>query len=132
MSDIWRGTYAAIPASVRMVGMYPCAFLAGRLVLGEDERGIFRNALHELGLSLMALPDPRPAAPAQLAAEVAKELRQTHGIRAMVDGKCGVSIGGYYYDMVCKEHWTPLGPIAIAAEIKKLECARAMQDAGDV
>ncbi len=132
MNDIWRGTYAAIPASVSMIGMYPCAFLAGRLALGEDERGIFRNALHELGLSLMALPDPRPADFAQLAAEVARELRKTHGIRAMESGKFGVFVGLYYYDMACKEHWTPLGPIAIASEIKKLECARAMQDAGDV
>lgn len=77
------------------------------------------------------MPDHRPADPVQLATEVARELRKTHGIRAMRSHRSGVFVGEYYYDMACKEEWTPLGPIAIAAEIKKLEAIRAMQDAGD-
>lgn len=75
--------------------------------------------------------DERPSDVAQLAAEVARELRKTHGIRAMRHHKNGVFVGEYYYDMACKERWMRLGPIAIAAEIKKLECARTMQDAGE-
>lgn len=76
------------------------------------------------------MPDHRPADPAQLAREVAQELRKTHGIRAMDSGNFGVFIGPRYHE-THKVEWTQLGPIAIALEIKKLEAISAMQDAGD-
>lgn len=102
------------------------------MVFGKDQRGIFCAAFGTPLGWVGAPTDPRPSDCAQLAAEVARELRKIHGIRALVQGKEGVSIGGYYYHIASKEYWTQLGPRTIAAEIKKLECARAMQDAGDM
>lgn len=140
MTDIWRGTYADIPASVRMVGSTPRAFLADRMVFQEDEIEIFRCAL-----ASKQAPDSRPSNMAELARLVAVELRK-RGIWAHPRWEDGcISVIGFHghgaYDrfqvpgmrpyVMTNSDFNNLGPIAIAAEIAQEEAIHAQEWAGD-
>lgn len=48
--DIWTGTCKPFttPASVRMVGTTPRAFIGGRMVFGENETMIFQQAFCDI------------------------------------------------------------------------------------